>query len=85
MKIVDIQPTPNPNAMKLLLDAPASVGTKSYFNAEMAKDDPLTAKLFAIEGVIGVMLLGTMATISKHRDAEWGTVLTGVKKVFAAA
>ena len=85
MKIIDTQPTPNPNAMKILLDAPVADGTKSYFNAAMAKDDPLATRLFAIEGVSGVMLLGTMVTITKQRDADWAPVLAGVRKVLEAA
>ena len=84
MRITDIQPTPNPNAMKLLLDAPAADGTKSYFNPAAAHGDPLATALFAIPGVAGVMLLNTMITISKRRDADWPAILAAARTVVEA-
>jgi hypothetical protein len=85
VKIIDMQTTPNPNAMKIFVDAPVAAGTKSFFRAEAAAADPLASKLFQIDGVIGVMLLGSFLTISKHRDAEWEAVLAGVRKVLEEA
>jgi hypothetical protein len=81
MKILSIQPTPNPNAMKLLLDTPASTATKSYFNAAAGKDDPLAAQLFTIAGIKGVMLLGTMITLTKTKDAAWPPLLAAAHKI----
>ena len=48
-KIAEIEPTPNPNAMKFILKEPLTWGiSRSYDNAETAKDDPLASKLFDI-------------------------------------
>ena len=39
-KIAEIEPTPNPNAMKFILKEPLTWGiSRSYENAEQAKDD----------------------------------------------
>jgi scaffold Nfu/NifU family protein len=43
-KIAEIEPTPNPNAMKFVLKEPLTWGlSRSYENAEQAKDDKLAA------------------------------------------
>ena len=54
-KIAEIEPTPNPNAMKFILKEPLTWGvTRSYDSAEKAQDDPLAAKIFDIEHVTNV-------------------------------
>ena len=83
VKITEIQATPNPNAMKISIEPALAGGTKSYFNWQAAAGDPLAARLFEVDGVIGVMLLGGFITISKHRDVEWAGVLAGVRGVLA--
>src|SRR5438309_9739603 len=54
-KISEIEPTPNPNAMKFILKEPLTWGiTRSYDNAALAADDPLAAALFDVEHVTNV-------------------------------
>ncbi|MGZ5118633.1 MAG: NifU N-terminal domain-containing protein, partial [Burkholderiales bacterium] len=54
-KIAEIEPTPNPNAMKFVLKEPLTWGiTRSYDNAGEAQNDPLAAALFDIEHVTNV-------------------------------
>ena len=49
-KIAEIEPTPNPNAMKFILKEPLTWGiTHSYDNAGLAQDDPLAAATVARE------------------------------------
>src|SRR5438552_17890721 len=63
-RVTEIQPTPNPNAVKLMLDGSVSQQPMSFFNAAAAQDHPLAAKLFAIEGVSTLLLLGDFITIN---------------------
>jgi len=84
MKVLDIVATPNPNAIKVLLDGPVSAGTQSYFNATAAVGDALATGLFAIPGVAGIMLLGTFVTVSKRKEAAWDAILPAVKAVLEA-
>ena len=84
MRVLDVVDTPNPNAMKFILESPVSTGTKSYFDAGMAKDDPLATRLFAIPGVKGVMLLGSFITITRSADTAWAQILDGVNKTLNA-
>ena len=83
MKVIEAQPTPNPNAIKLLLDGPITERPQSFFNADAAKGHPLGEALFTIAGVAGVLLLNDFVTISKTPDAAWKDVTPKVKKLLA--
>jgi hypothetical protein len=79
-----IQPTPNPNAMKFVLDRTISAHPASFFSSDQAKDNPLVAKLFGISGVTNVMLLGDFVTIGKESQARWSDINSQVQQVLAA-
>jgi hypothetical protein len=81
MKVIEVQPTPNPNAMKFLLDATVSERPLSFFNAEAGKDHPLASALFAIPGVAGLLLLNDFITVSKTPNAVWKDVTPAVKRL----
>jgi Fe-S cluster biogenesis protein NfuA len=71
-KIAEIEPTPNPNAMKFILREPLTWGiSRSYENAEQAKDDPLAAKLFDIEHVTSVFYVDHWITVTQDGQADW--------------
>ena len=71
-KIAEIEPTPNPNAMKFMLKEPLTWGiSRSYDNAEQAKDDPLAAALFDIEHVTNVFYVDHWITVTQDGGADW--------------
>ena len=71
-KIAEIEPTPNPNAMKFILKEPLTWGiSRSYDNAEAAKDDPLASKLFDIEHVTNVFYVDHWITVTQDGGADW--------------
>lgn len=71
-KIAEIEPTPNPNAMKFILREPLTWGiTHSYDSAEDAKNDPLASKLFEIEHVTNVFYVDHWITVSQDGTADW--------------
>ena len=71
-KIAEIEPTPNPNAMKFILKEPLTWGiSRSYDNAEAAKDDPLASKLFDIEHVTNVFYVDHWITVTQNGSADW--------------
>jgi len=84
-RVTEIQPTPNPNAVKLMLDGSVSQQPMSFFNAAAAQDHPLAAKLFAIEGVSTLLLLGDFITINKSPQAKWADITAQAKAVLAAS
>src|SRR5262245_33997112 len=71
-KIAEIEPTPNPNAMKFVLKEPLTWGiSRSYENAEQAKDDPLAAALFAVGNVTTVFYVDHWITVTQDGKADW--------------
>lgn len=71
-KISEIEPTPNPNAMKFILKEPLTWGiSRSYENAEQAKDDPLASKLFDQEHVTSVFYVDHWITVTQDGQADW--------------
>ena len=71
-KIAEIEPTPNPNAMKFVLKDPLTWGiSRSYDNIEAAKDDPLASKLFDIDHVTNVFYVDHWITVTQDGQAEW--------------
>ncbi len=83
LAVDNIQPTPNPNAFKFILDRPISDQPTSFFNAGSAKDHPLAAKLFDIPGVSSLLLLGDFITINKSPEARWADIKGKVEQVLA--
>ena len=80
-RVVEIQPTPNPNAAKFVLDRPVSQQPMSFFNSSAAQDFPLARALFAIPGVSSLLLLGDFITINKSPDAEWDDITDAARSV----
>jgi len=71
-KIAEIEPTPNPNAMKFILKEPLTWGiSRSYENAAQAQDDPLAASLFDIEHVTSVFYVDHWITVTQDGGADW--------------
>lgn len=83
--VTDVQPTPNPNALKFVLDCVISQQPASFFNAEAAKNHPIAMKLFAVDGVTSVLLLGDFVTVNKGPNARWNSITPKVRKVLAEA
>lgn len=84
-KVTETQPTPNPNALKYVLDTPISPSPVSFFNAEAGKDHPIASQLFAIKGVTSVLLLNDFVTVNKAPNAVWKEITPAVKKVLQKA
>jgi NFU1 iron-sulfur cluster scaffold homolog, mitochondrial len=75
-KIAEIEPTPNPNAMKFVLKEPLTWGiTRSYDNAAQAADDPLAAALFDLEHVTNVFYVDHWITVTQDGQADWPELL----------
>ena len=82
-KVSEIQPTPNPNALKFVLDRTVADPPISFLSAEAAHDHPLGSKLFAVPGVSSLLLLGDFITVNKLPEADWPAIKRGVREVLA--
>ncbi|MFH5832398.1 NifU family protein [Halalkalibaculum sp. DA3122] len=75
-KIKEIERTPNPDAMRFVLDEPLTNGvTKSFENADEAKEDELADALFAIDHVLNVYYVDKYVTVTQDGKAVWSELL----------
>lgn len=75
-KIREIERTPNPDAMRFVLDEPLTNGvTRSFEHAMEADGDPLASALFAIESVINVYYVDKYITVTQDGKAVWSELL----------
>ena len=69
---IDIQPTPNLNALKFVVNRRLTEGRSQTFRSpEEAAAHPLAAQLFAISGVVQVFLLNDFVTVTRDPGAAW--------------
>jgi hypothetical protein len=80
-EVVEIQPTPNPNAAKFVVSQPIADQPTSFFHADAAKDHPIASRLFGIPGVTSVLLLGDFVTVNKDPAAPWERINRRVREV----
>ncbi len=77
-----IQPTPNPNALKFVLDKTIKTeGKSSYRSIEDCAHNPLANALFGLRGVDQLHFFQNVITISKFNFASWDDLETEVTKV----
>ena len=73
---IDVQPTPNPNAMKFTLDRPTTDGApRSFRSAADAEDHPVAAGLMAIPGVASIFMTANFISVNKTDEASWDDIL----------
>ncbi len=82
--IVRFQDTPNPNAIKCVLDRSPGPMPRSYPRAADADDDPIAAALFRVPDVTNVLMHDGWITVGKRDDANWAAVKKGVAAALAA-
>lgn len=84
LRVTEVHPTPNPNALKYSLDGSICDEPVSFFDAAAGQSHPVAGKLFAIHGVASVLLLGDFVTVNKTAAAKWKDITPAVKKVLNA-
>ncbi len=90
-KVTSFEPTPNPNALKCLLDRPVLAPgepPRSYRRASESDADPLASALFAVEptgSVVCVLIGPDWITVNRAPGAEWSKVKKGVRDALARA
>lgn len=75
-KVVNIEPTPNPDALKFVADTPLlKHGIRSFRDFASAVGDPLASGIFAQGKVASVFYMDRFVTVSKHPDADWSDLI----------
>ena len=75
LMIEDVELTPNPQALKFILNERLlKLETRQFPGKESAKDDPLAAGIFNIDGVVSVFYMDKFVTIEKSPETSWGRI-----------
>jgi NFU1 iron-sulfur cluster scaffold homolog, mitochondrial len=75
-KILDIEYTPNPNAVKFILKEPITNGaSRSFQTTESAMVDPLADALFKVGNVTSVFYMDRFITVNKDDEVSWEDML----------
>lgn len=75
LKVLDVDLTPNPQALKFILNEKLlNYETRSFNNIEDAVSDPFVKAIFDINGVVSVFYMDRFVTIEKDAKMEWGKI-----------
>ena len=78
---IDVQATPNPNALKFVLDRPTTDGgPRSFRSLEEATDSPIGSGLLAVGGVESIFMTANFISVTKTEDAQWEQLVPEVTR-----
>jgi hypothetical protein len=83
--VTEVQPTPNPNAAKFLLDRAITANPVSFLNPAEGAGHPLASQLFEVGGITSILLLGDFVTINKTPSIRWEQVVDKIKEILQNA
>ena len=73
--VEDVDLTPNPHALKFILNKKLlNVETRQFPDKTTAQDDPFAKGIFEINGIVSVFYMDKFVTIEKAKDANWGQI-----------
>jgi scaffold Nfu/NifU family protein len=75
-------PSPNPNALKFVLDVtlPATI---SFSSAAEAAGNPFAEAVFAAPGVASIFGVNDFVTVNRAPDADWDPIIAAVQTAAA--
>jgi len=75
LKVLDVDLTPNPQALKFILNEKLLTReTRSFSNIEEALEDPFAKAIFEIDGVVSIFYMDRFVTIEKEANTDWGKI-----------
>lgn len=75
LMVEDVDLTPNPHALKFILNKKLlKYETRQFPDKNSAKDDPFAAGIFNLAGVVSVFYMDKFVTIEKSPDANWAQI-----------
>jgi hypothetical protein len=82
-RVVKYQATPNPNAIKVMLDKPITDRPRSCRSPAGSEGVPRADRFFAIDGVAGLLFNGDWFTVNKAPAAEWAAIKKQIERELA--
>jgi hypothetical protein len=84
--LITPHPTPNPNSVKFVANRPLTDGpTRTFYSAAAAADDPVAKRLFALPGVVGVMILNDFCSVNQDGSQNWDELAPKVMTILMEA
>ena len=75
LMVEDVDLTPNPHALKFILNKKLlNIETRQFPDKASAEGDPFAEGIFKIDGVASVFYMDKFVTIEKNKDANWGQI-----------
>lgn len=85
MKLVSIEPTPNPNSMKLNLAESLPKGANRTYTAADRGDCPdYIERLLEVPGVKSLFHMADFIAVQRHPSASWQPLLAAARRAFGA-
>lgn len=85
MKVTRNDPTPNPDAIKFVLDGQiVAAGSRSFRDRALC-EDPVAKRLFEIEEVVSIFFVSNVVTVTKDPFADWGILIPRINQVLEEA
>ncbi len=82
---LQIQSTPNPNALKFVLNVPVKTeGKFTYKSAAECEPNPLAKAFFGIKHVREVYFFDNYITVTQNGDGDWDVLESEIKAVIMA-
>jgi hypothetical protein len=80
---IRVQATPNPNALKFVLDRAVFPRPQSFPSAQVASGHAPAEQIFALAGVYNVFMVQDFVTVNKLPDVPWEPLAASVQAILA--
>jgi len=81
--LIQVQKTPNPNALKFILPEKKFAQPLNFASAEAAIAHPLARQLFDVGNIYNVFMVQDFITINKLPDVPWAALENTIQTVIA--
>lgn len=82
MKITAIEPTPNPNSMRIVFDTELPAGTShNYTKNDADKASEPLSSLLKVNGIKGIYHVMNFMAVERNGDVEWEEILADVEAI----
>lgn len=85
MKVTRNDPTPNPDAIKFVLDGQIVAQGSRSFRDRVLCDDPVAKRLFEVEEVVSVFFVSNVVTVTKDPFGDWSILIPRLNQVLEDA
>ncbi|MFC7372390.1 conserved virulence factor C family protein [Fictibacillus iocasae] len=86
MKIINIEPTPSPNSMKINFDESLPEGVRhNYTKTTLEGAPPEIIEMFNSGGITNIYHVQNFFAVERHPKADWEEVLSAIRKAYGQA